>query len=105
VKFFNAEGGFGSMRPTAVPTPALDREGWAAASVSVLVGCWYRDPVHRPAVGWRPTSCNGPVTHAECAVDGDELVYCEAHAYGRGTTIRLPLVRRMRVGEQPEHRR
>jgi hypothetical protein len=71
----------------------------------VLVGCWYRDPVHRPAVGWCPTSCDGPVTHAERAADGDELVYCEAHAYGRRTTIRLPLVRRMGVGEQPEHRR
>jgi len=58
--------------------------------MSVLVGCWYRDPVHRPAVGC-PTSCNRPVTYAERAVDGDELVYCEAHAYGRGTTIRLPL--------------
>jgi len=56
VKFFNAERGFGSMRPTTVPTPALDREGWVAASVSVLGGCWYRDPVHRPAVGWCPTS-------------------------------------------------
>jgi hypothetical protein len=89
------------MRPTAVLIPALDREGWAAASVSVLVGCCYRDPVHRPAVGWRPTSCNGPVTHAERAVDGDELVYCEAHAYGRRTTIRLPLVRGCELASSP----
>jgi hypothetical protein len=52
-----------------------------------------------------PDSCNRPVTHAERTADGDELVYCQAHAYGRRTTIRLPLGRRMEVGEQPEHRR
>jgi hypothetical protein len=63
--------------------------------------CWYADPHHRPAIGWCPQSCNGPPTHSELAGNGDRLVYCEAHAYWRRKTIRLPLVRRMRPGERP----
>lgn len=63
------------------------------------VDCWYHDPGHRPTIGWCPASCNGPVTHAERAGDGDQLVYCEAHAYWRRKTVRLPLVWRMRPSE------
>jgi hypothetical protein len=63
--------------------------------------CWYRDPEHRPWAGWCPRSCNGPVSHSERAGNGDQLPYCEAHAYWRRKTIRLPLVRRLRPDEQP----
>jgi hypothetical protein len=63
--------------------------------------CWYSGPEHRPAVGGCPPSCSGPVLYSERAGNGDQLLYCEAHAYWRRKTIRLPLVRRMRPGEQP----
>ena len=79
--------------PDDVPAPVAPRE------------CWYRDRQHRPAIGWCPESCNGPVTHTERAADGEQLLYCEAHAYWRRKTIGLPLVRRMRSGEQPEPQR
>jgi hypothetical protein len=61
--------------------------------------CWYRDPKHQPTVGWCPPTCNGPVTHSERAGNGDKLLYCEAHAYWRIRTIRLPLVRPLQPGE------
>ena len=61
--------------------------------------CWYSGPEHRPAVGGCPPSCSGPVIYSERAGNGDQLLYCEAHAYWRRRTIRLPLVRRMRPGE------
>ncbi|HEV7760153.1 MAG TPA: hypothetical protein VGO78_14225 [Acidimicrobiales bacterium] len=64
------------------------------------MSCWYRDPEHQPAVGWCPRSCNGPVLFSERAGNGDQLVYCEAHAYWRRKTIGLPLVRRMSPDEQ-----
>jgi hypothetical protein len=57
--------------------------------------CWYADRSHRPTIGWCPSTCNGRMTHSERAGNGDKLVYCEAHAYWRRKTIRLPLVRRM----------
>jgi hypothetical protein len=63
--------------------------------------CWYSGPEHQPAVGGCPPSCSGPVLYSERAGNGDQLLYCEAHAYWRRKTIRLPLVRRMRPGEQP----
>jgi hypothetical protein len=63
-------------------------------------GCWYAGPAHRPTIGWCPSACNGPVTHSERASNGVKLSYCEAHAYWRRKTIRLPLVRRMRPDEQ-----
>lgn len=63
-------------------------------------GCWYAEPAHRPTIGWCPSACNRQVTHSERASNGDKLTYCEAHAYWRRKTIRLPLVRRMRPGEQ-----
>jgi hypothetical protein len=53
-------------------------------------------------MGWCPLSCHGPLTHSERAANGDQHVYCEAHAYWRRKTIRLPLVRRMRPGERPD---
>jgi hypothetical protein len=40
------------------------------------------------------------VTYSERAGNGDQLLYCEAHASWRRRTARLPLVRRMRPGEQ-----
>lgn len=64
--------------------------------------CWYRDPERHPIVGWCPPACNGPVTHSERAGSGDKRLYCEAHAYWRAKTIRLPLVRRLRPGEPLE---
>jgi hypothetical protein len=73
----------------------------AASSVVPLVGCWYADPAHRPAVSWCPPACRGPVTHSERAGDGALLLYCEVHAYWRRKTIRLPLVRRIPPGSQP----
>jgi hypothetical protein len=76
-----------------------DRDAGSVASVVRAAGCWYGDPAHRPAVGWCPSSCHGPVTHSERTGQGDQLVYCEAHAHWRRRTIRLPLVRRMRPGE------
>jgi hypothetical protein len=63
------------------------------------VDCWYRDPGHQPTIGWCPASCNGQVTHSELVGNGERRVYCEAHAYWRRKTIRLPLVRRLRPGE------
>jgi hypothetical protein len=63
-------------------------------------GCWYADPGHRPTVGWCPSTCTGLITHSERAGNGDKLLYCEAHAYWRRKTIRLPLVRRMPLDEQ-----
>jgi hypothetical protein len=65
------------------------------------VTCWYADREHRPSIGWCPSSCNGPPTFSERAANGDKLVYCDAHAYWRRKTIRLPLVRRMRPDEYP----
>lgn len=55
-------------------------------------------------VGWCPGTCNGPVTHSERVDGGVQHVYCEAHAYWRRKTIRLPLVRRLRTGELPDRR-
>ena len=63
--------------------------------------CWYSDPAHQPTLGWCPRSCTGAVIYSERAGNGDQLVYCDTHAYWRRKTIRLPLVRRMRPGEQP----
>jgi hypothetical protein len=60
--------------------------------------CWYRNPKHQPTIGWCPSTCNGPVTHSERADNGDKLLYCEAHAYWRTKTIRLPIVRRLQPG-------
>jgi hypothetical protein len=77
-------------------------DGGPAPSVTRPVGCWYGDPQHQPRMGWCPPSCNGPVTHSERAGNGDQHVYCEAHAYWRRKTIRLPLVRRMQLRELPE---
>lgn len=65
-------------------------------------GCWYGDPAHRPTIGWCPQSCNGPATHSERAGNGDQLFYCEAHAYWRPKTINLPLVWRIHPGEAPD---
>jgi hypothetical protein len=75
------------------------RGGGPGPSVTRPVGCWYGDPQHQPRMGWCPLSCNGPLTHSERAGNGDQHVYCEAHAYWRRKTIRLPLVRRVRPGE------
>jgi hypothetical protein len=66
--------------------------------------CWYYDPEHRPALGGCPPSCIGPVIYSERAGNGDQRLYCEAHGTWRRRTIRLPLVRRMRPGEQPAAR-
>ena len=52
-------------------------------------------------MGWCSPSCNGPVTHSERTGNGDLHVYCEVHAYWRRRTIRLPLVRRLRLDERP----
>jgi hypothetical protein len=41
------------------------------------------------------------VIYSERAGNGDQLVYCDTHAYWRRKTTRLPLMRRMRPGEQP----
>jgi hypothetical protein len=77
------------------------RYGGPRPSVTRPVGCWYEDPQHQPRLGWCPPSCNGPVTHSERAGNGDQHVYCEAHGHWRRETIRLPLVRRLRLGERP----
>jgi hypothetical protein len=66
------------------------------------VGCWYADPQHQPRMGWCPLSCDGPATHSERTGNGDQHAYCEAHAHWRRKTIRLPLVRRLRLGEGPD---
>ena len=63
--------------------------------------CWYSDPAHQPRLGWCPRSCSGAVIYSERAGNGDQHVYCDTHAYWRRKTIRLPLVRRRRPGEQP----
>jgi hypothetical protein len=75
--------------------------GGPASSVAPPVGCWYGDPQHQPRMGWCPLSCNSPVTYSERAGNGDQHVYCDAHAHWRRKTIRLPLVRRLRLGERP----
>ena len=64
--------------------------------------CWYSRPEHRPAMGDCPRACHGPVASSERAGDGTQLVYCDAHANWRRRTSRLPLVRRMRPGEEAE---
>ncbi len=80
--------------------PVRDHE--PAPSVTQPVVCWYGDPQHQPRMGWCPPSCNGPATHSERAGNGDQHAYCEAHAHWRRKTIRLPLVRRLRLGERPD---
>ena len=53
-------------------------------------------------MSWCPPACRpGPVTHSERAGDGALLQYCEVHAYWRGRTIRLPLVRRIHQAASP----
>lgn len=65
--------------------------------------CWYRDPAHRPRIGWCPSSCDGLVSYAERLGDGAQHAYCEAHGHWRRRTIRLPtLVRRLASGDRPE---
>jgi hypothetical protein len=71
----------------------------ADASPAERAKCWYGYPEHQPGMGWCPPSCHGPVTHSERTGEGDKLVYCERHAYWRRKRSRLPLIRRMRVGE------
>ena len=66
-----------------------------------MADCWYLKREHRPAIGWCPSVCNGPPTHSERTSTGDEHVYCEAHAYWRRKTIRLPLVRRLTPALHP----
>lgn len=88
------------MRPVTVPLPEPDLEG--PTPVASPRGCWYSIPEHRPAIGWCPETCNGPPSHTERASDGEQLLYCEAHAYWRRRTVRLRLVRRMRPDEVPE---
>jgi len=78
------------------------RDDGPAPSVTPPVGWWYGDPQHQPRIGWCPPSCHGPVTHSERAGNGDQHVYCEAHAHWRRKTIRLPLLRRLRSGERPD---
>jgi hypothetical protein len=41
-----------------------------------------------------------PTDNGSSISNGDKLTYCEAHAYWRRKTIRLPLLRRMRPDEQ-----
>lgn len=90
------------MRPVTVLRPVPTR-GDRATPIELLPGCWYRDPAHRPRVGWCPSTCHGPVTHAERLGNGDEHAYCETHAQWRRRTIRLPtLVRRLQPGVQPD---
>jgi hypothetical protein len=72
------------------------------ADTASPAACWYRDPDHRPTIGWSPASCNGPVTHSERTGDGYKRLYCEAHAYWRRKTIGIPIVRRIRPGEALE---
>ena len=62
--------------------------------------CWYSDPERQPTLGWCPRACRGAVIYSERAGNGDQHVYCDAHAYWRRKTIRLPLVRRLRPGQQ-----
>jgi hypothetical protein len=63
--------------------------------------CWYSDRGHQPRLGSCPRSCSGAVIYSERTANGDQHVYCDTHAYWRRKTSRLPLVRRMRPGEQP----
>jgi hypothetical protein len=63
--------------------------------------CWYSDRGHQPRLGSCPRSCSGAVIYSERTGNGDQHVYCDTHAYWRRKTSRLPLVRRMRPGEQP----
>ena len=57
-------------------------------------------PTAPTQVGPRPRTCRGAVIYSERTGDGDQHVYCDTHAHWRRRTIRLPLVRRMRHGEQ-----
>jgi hypothetical protein len=51
--------------------------------MSVLVGCWYRDPVHRPAVGWCPgLAATGRLPTLNVPPTAISSFYCEAHATG-----------------------
>jgi hypothetical protein len=72
------------------------------ADTTSSAACWYRDPKHRPTIGWCPADCNGPNAYSERAGDGSKRLYCEAHAYWRRKTIGMPIVRRMRVDEPLE---
>jgi hypothetical protein len=60
---------------------------------------------HSTSPGWAGAHSRVMVRrpHSERAGNGDQHVYCEAHAHRRHKTIRLPLVRRMRLrlGERP----
>ena len=89
-------------RSTSTTTAPACPKRWPSVIADTTMNCWYGDPEHRPTIGWCPPSCNGPPTHSERSGNGDQLVYCEAHAYWRRKTIGLPLVRRLQTGKQPE---
>lgn len=52
-------------------------------SISPHGTCWYADESHRPTIGRCPDACNGEPTHGERRANGEQLVYCEAHAFWR----------------------
>jgi hypothetical protein len=79
-----------------------DPQDRPATSATTPGTCWYSHQERRPAFGGCPRVCNGPVVYTERAADGTQLVYCDAHAYWRRRTSRLPLVRHMRPDEQAE---
>ena len=60
---------------------------------------WVQASLKTPTMPVGP--CSGAVIYSEHTGNGDQHVYCDTHAYWRRKTIRLPLVRRMRTGEQP----
>jgi hypothetical protein len=78
-----------------------DTDDRSPSPVTEPGACWYRDPGHQPRLGWCPRSCTGAVIYSELAGNGEQHLYCDTHGDWRRRTIRLPLVRRMRPGEQP----
>jgi len=74
--------------------------GAGTAPVVTAAACWYLDPTHRPALGSCPRACQGPLSHAERVGNGEQHLYCDAHAAWRRASIRLPtLVRQLSPGE------
>jgi hypothetical protein len=63
------------------------------------VPCWYAPADRRPPISRCPAACNGPSTHAERLGDGVQRLYCEAHAFWRGTDVGRSHIRSLRPGE------
>ena len=78
--------------PTTSARARRPRAGSATTPTTEAATCWYRDPAHRPPLGWCPATCHGLVAFAERVGGGEQHTYCEAHGDWRRRTTHLPTV-------------